>query len=85
MEEILALSELLLAVLSFLLIIFFCYIVERGVSLKEIEDVIRTVRISYEDGHISMEEALSFYKEIEDIIGRDWLVRLIRWLGRIKK
>lgn len=85
MESVLQLlidSGILPYLFSVVLTIIIGYIAGKGISLKEIEDIISTVKESYDDGYISPEEAQKIYKEIEDVIGRDWYIRLYKLLKR---
>lgn len=85
MESVLQLlidSGILPYLFSAVLTIIIGYIAGKGISLKEIEDIISTVKESYDDGYISPEEAQKIYKEIEDVIGRDWYIRLYKLIKR---
>ena len=73
-------------VLFFLFSTFFTigvgYFVGKGFSFKEIQDIIDVTKESYEDGYIDPDEARLIYKEIEDVIGKDWFIRLIKLVKR---
>ena len=58
------------------------YFVGKGFSFKEIQDIIDVAKESYEDGYIDPDEARLIYKEIEDVIGKDWFIRLIKLVKR---
>lgn len=75
-------SGLLYMIVSTLLTVGIGFIVGKGVSFKEIQDIISAIEESYEDGYISPDEARKIYKEIEDVIGRDWYIRLFRLFKR---
>jgi hypothetical protein len=75
-------SGLLYMIVSTLLTVGIGFIVGKGVSFKEIQDIISAIEESYEDGYISPEEARKIYEEIEDVIGRDWYIRLFRLFKR---
>lgn len=75
-------SGLLYMIVSTLLTVGIGYIVGKGVSFKEIQDIISAIEESYEDGYISPEEARKIYEEIEDVIGQDWYIRLFRLFKR---
>ena len=67
---------------STLLTIGVGYFVGKGFSFKEIQDIIDVAKKSYEDGYIDPDEARLIYKEIEDVIGKDWFIRLIKLVKR---
>ncbi len=69
-------------IFSTLLTVGIGFFVGKGVSFKEIQDIISVIEESYEDGYISPEEARKIYKEIEDVIGQDWYIRLINFIKR---
>lgn len=75
-------SGLLYMIFSTLLTVGIGFIVGRGVSFKEIQDIISAIEESYEDGYISPDEARKIYEEIEDVIGQDWYIRLINFIKR---
>lgn len=75
-------SGLLYMIISTFLTVGIGFIVGKGVSFKEIQDIISAIEESYEDGYISPEEARKIYEEIEDIIGQDWYIRLFNLLKR---
>jgi hypothetical protein len=75
-------SGLLYMIISTLLTVGIGFFVGKGVSFKEIQDIISAIDESYEDGYISPDEARKIYKEIEDAIGRDWYIRLFRLFKR---
>lgn len=75
-------TDVLFFLFSTLLTIGVSYFVGKGFSFKEIQDIIDVVKESYDDGYISPEEAQKIYKEIEDVIGRDWYIRLYKLLKR---
>ena len=75
-------SGLLYMIISTLLTVGIGYIVGKGVSFKEIQDIISVVDESYKDGYISPEEAEKIYKEITDVIGQDWSIRLLKLFKR---
>ena len=75
-------SGLLYMIFSTLLTIGIGFIVGKGVSFKEIQDIISAIEESYEDGYISPDEARKIYEEIEDVIGQDWYIRLFRLFKR---
>ena len=75
-------SGILYMIVSTLLTIGIGFIVGKGVSFKEIQDIISAIEESYEDGYISPEEARKIYEEIEDVIGQDWYIRLFRLFKR---
>lgn len=75
-------SGILYMIFSTLLTVGIGFIVGRGVSFKEIQDIISAIEESYEDGYISPEEARKIYEEIEDVIGQDWYIQLFRLFKR---
>ncbi len=75
-------SGILYMIFSTLLTVGIGFIVGRGVSFKEIQDIISAIEESYKDGYISPEEARKIYEEIEDVIGQDWYIRLFRLIKR---
>ena len=75
-------SGILYMIVSTLLTVGIGFIVGKGVSFKEIQDIISAIEESYEDGYISPDEARKIYKEIEDVIGQDWYIRLFRLFKR---
>jgi hypothetical protein len=75
-------SGILYMIVSTLLTVGIGFIVGKGVSFKEIQDIIGAIEESYEDGYISPDEARKIYKEIEDVIGQDWYIRLFRLFKR---
>ena len=75
-------SGILYMIVSTLLTVGIGFIVGKGVSFKEIQDIISAIEESYEDGYISPDEARKIYEEIEDVIGRDWYIRLFRLFKR---
>ena len=75
-------SGLLYMIISTLLTVGIGFFVGKGVSFKEIQDIISVIDESYEDGYISPDEARKIYKEIEDVIGRDWYIRMFRLFKR---
>ena len=75
-------SGILYMIFSTLLTVGIGFIVGKGVSFKEIQDIISAVDESYKDGYISPDEARKIYEEIEDVIGRDWYIRLYKLLKR---
>ena len=75
-------SGILYMIVSTLLTVGIGFIVGKGVSFKEIQDIISAIEESYEDGYISPEEARKIYEEIEDVIGQDWYIRLFRLFKR---
>ena len=75
-------SGILYMVFSTLLTVGIGFIVGKGVSFKEIQDIISAVDESYKDGYISPDEARKIYEEIEDVIGSDWYIRLFRIFKR---
>ena len=75
-------SGILYMIVSTLLTVGIGFIVGKGVSFKEIQDIISAIEESYEDGYISPEEARKIYDEIEDVIGQDWYIRLFRLFKR---
>jgi len=75
-------SGILYMIVSTLLTVGIGFIVGKGVSFKEIQDIISAIEESYEDGYISPDEARKIYKEIEDVIGRDWYIRMFRLFKR---
>ena len=75
-------SGILYMIVSTLLTVGIGFIVGKGVSFKEIQDIISAIEESYEDGYISPDEARKIYKEIEDVIGQDWYIRMFRLFKR---
>ena len=75
-------SGILYMIFSTLLTVGIGFIVGKGVSFKEIQDIISAVDESYKDGYISPDEARKIYEEIEDVIGHDWYIRLYKLLKR---
>jgi len=75
-------SGILYMVFSTLLTVGIGFIVGKGVSFKEIQDIISVIDESYKDGYISPDEARKIYEEIEDVIGHDWYIRLFRIFKR---
>ena len=75
-------ADVLFFLFSTLLTIGVGYFVGKGFSFKEIQDIIDVARESYEDGYIDPDEARLIYKEIEDVIGKDWFIRLIKLVKR---
>lgn len=75
-------SGILYMIVSTLLTVGIGFFVGKGVSFKEIQDIISAIEESYEDGYISPDEARKIYKEIEDVIGQDWYIRLFRLFKR---
>jgi hypothetical protein len=75
-------SGILYMIVSTLLTVGIGFIVGKGVSFKEIQDIISAIEESYEDGYISPDEARKIYEEIEDVIGQDWYIRLFRLFKR---
>lgn len=75
-------ADVLFFLFSTLLTIGVGYFVGKGFSFKEIQDIIDVAKESYEDGYIDPDEARLIYKEIEDVIGRDWYIRLYKLLKR---
>ena len=75
-------SGILYMIISTLLTVGIGYIVGKGVSFKEIQDIISAVDESYKDGYISPEEAEKIYEEITDVIGQDWYIRLFKLFKR---
>lgn len=75
-------SGILYMIFSTLLTVGIGYIIGKGVSFKEIQDIISAIEESYEDGYISPEEARKIYEEIEDVIGQDWYIRLFNFIKR---
>lgn len=75
-------SGILYMIVSTLLTVGIGFIVGKGVSFKEIQDIISAIEESYEDGYISPDEARKIYEEIEDVIGRDWYIRMFRLFKR---
>ena len=71
-------ADVLFFLFSTLLSIGVGYFVGKGFSFKEIQDIIDVAKESYEDGYIDPDEARLIYKEIEDVIGKDWFIRLIK-------
>jgi len=75
-------ADVLFFLFSTLLTIGVGYFVGKGFSFKEIQDIIDVAKESYEDGYIDPDEARLIYKEIEDVIGRDWYIRLYKLIKR---
>lgn len=75
-------SGILYMVFSTLLTMSIGFIVGKGVSFKEIQDIISVIDESYKDGYISPDDARKIYEEIEDVIGKDWFIRLIKLVKR---
>lgn len=75
-------NGILYMIISTLLTVGIGFFVGKGVSFKEIQDIISAIEESYEDGYISPDEARKIYEEIEDVIGQDWYIRLIRLFKR---
>ena len=75
-------SGILYMIFSTLLTVGIGYIVGKGVSFKEIQDIISAVEESYKDGYISPDEARKIYEEIEDVIGHNWYIRLFNFIKR---
>lgn len=75
-------ADVLFFLFSTLLTIGVGYFVGKGFSFKEIQDIIDVAKESYEDGYIDPNEARLIYKEIEDVIGKDWFIRLIKMVKR---
>jgi hypothetical protein len=75
-------ADVLFFLFSTFLTIGVGYFVGKGFSFKEIQDIIDVAKESYEDGYIDPDEARLIYKEIEDVIGRDWYIRLYKLLKR---
>ncbi len=75
-------SGILYMIISTLLTVGIGYIVGKGVSFKEIQDIINAVDESYKDGYISPDEARKIYEEIEDVIGHNWYIRLFNFIKR---
>lgn len=75
-------ADVLFFLFSTLLTIGVGYFVGKGLSFKEIQDIIDVTKESYEDGYIDPDEARMIYKEIEDVIGKDWFIRLIKLVKR---
>ena len=75
-------SGILYMIVSTLLTVGIGFIVGKGVSFKEIQDIISAVDESYKDGYISPEEAQKIYEEIEDVIGHNWYIRLFKFIKR---
>ena len=75
-------SGLLYMIFSTLLTVCIGFIVGKGVSFKEIQDIISAVEESYKDGYISPDEARKIYEEIEDVIGHNWYIRLFNFIKR---
>lgn len=75
-------ADVLFFLFSTLLTIGVSYFVGKGFSFKEIQDIIDVTKESYEDGYIDPDEARLIYKEIEDVIGKDWFIRLIKLVKR---
>lgn len=75
-------ADVLFFLFSTLLTIGVGYFVGKGFSFKEIQDIIDVAKESYEDGYIDPDEARLIYKEIEDVIGKDWFIRLLKLVKR---
>ena len=75
-------SGILYMIFSTLLTVGIGFFVGKGVSFKEIQDIISAIDESYKDGYISPDEARKIYEEIEDVIGSDWYIRLFRIFKR---
>ena len=75
-------ADVLFFLFSTLLTIGVGYFVGKGFSFKEIQNIIDVAKESYEDGYIDPDEARLIYKEIEDVIGKDWFIRLIKLVKR---
>lgn len=75
-------ADVLFFLFSTLLTIGVGYFVGKGFSFKEIQDIIDVAKESYEDEYIDPDEARLIYKEIEDVIGKDWFIRLIKLVKR---
>ena len=75
-------NGILYIIFSTLLTVGIGFIVGKGVSFKEIQDIISAVEESYRDGYISPDEARKIYKEIEDVIGHNWYIRLLNFIKR---
>ena len=75
-------ADVLFFLFSTLLTIGVGYFVGKGFSFKEIQDIIDVTKKNYEDGYIDPDEARLIYKEIEDVIGKDWFIRLIKLVKR---
>ena len=75
-------SGLLYMIFSTFLSICIGFFVGKGVSFKEIQDIISAVEESYKDGYISPDEARKIYEEIEDVIGHNWYIRLFNFIKR---
>ena len=75
-------SGILYMIFSTLLMVGIGFFVGKGVSFKEIQDIISAVEESYKDGYISPDEARMIYEEIEDVIGHDWYIRLFNFIKR---
>ena len=75
-------NGILYIIFSTLLTVGIGFIVGKGVSFKEIQDIISAVEESYRDGYISPDEARKIYKEIEDVIGHNWYIRLFNFIKR---
>jgi len=75
-------NGILYMIVSTLLTVGIGFFVGKGVSFKEIQDIIKVVDESYKDGYISPEEAEKIYEEITDVIGQDWYIRLFNLLKR---
>ncbi len=75
-------ADVLFFLFSTFLTIGVGYFVGKGFSFKEIQDIIDVVKENYEDGYIDPDEARLIYKEIEDVIGKDWFIRLIKLVKR---
>lgn len=84
MEEIIEIieSDMFYYLFSTVLTIIIGYIVGKGFSFKEIQDIIDAVKESSKDGYISPAEAKMILKEIEDVIGSDWFNRVLKFLKR---
>ena len=75
-------SGLLYMIISSFFSVGIGFFVGKGVSFKEIQDIISAVDESYKDGYISPDEARKIYEEIEDVIGHDWYIRLFNFIKR---
>ena len=75
-------NGILYIIFSTLLTVGIGFIVGKGVSFKEIQDIISAVEESYRDGYISPDEARKIYEEIEDVIGHNWYIRLFNFIKR---
>ena len=75
-------NGILYIIFSTLLTVGIGFIVGKGVSFKEIQDIISAVEESYRDGYISPDEARKIYEEIEDVIGHNWYIRLFNFIKK---